>query len=75
MGYHAHYVVDGGKARVILTVLATPADVMKNQPMLDLLWRTTFRWRARARRLTGDATYGTSGCSPSRAEDRGNRRR
>jgi hypothetical protein len=59
MGYHAHYVVDGGKARVILNVLVTPADVTENQPMLDLLWRTIFRWRARVRRLTGDATYGT----------------
>jgi transposase len=59
MGYHAHYVVDGGKARVILNVLVTPADVMENQPMLDLLWRTTFRWRTRTRRVTGDATYGT----------------
>jgi hypothetical protein len=49
-------------------VLVTPADVTENQPMLDLLWRTIFRWRARVRRLTGDATYGTSGCSPSRAE-------
>jgi transposase len=59
LGYHAHYVVDGGKARVILTALVTPADVMENQPMLDLLWRTLFRWRAPARRVTGDATYGT----------------
>ena len=59
LGYHAHYVVDGGKARVILSVLVTPADVMENQPMLDLLWRTTFRWRTRTRRVTGDATYGT----------------
>jgi transposase len=59
MGYHAHYVVDGGKARVILNVLVTPADVTENQPMLDLLWRTIFRWRARVRRVTGDATYGT----------------
>jgi transposase len=38
MGYHAHYVVDGGKARVILNVLVSPADVTENQPMLDLLW-------------------------------------
>ena len=59
MGYHAHYVVDGGKARVILNVLVTPADVTENQPMLDLLLRTTFRWRARVRRVTGDAKYGT----------------
>jgi hypothetical protein len=59
LGYHAHYVVDGGKARVILNVLVTTADVMENQPMLDLLWRTIFRWRARVCRVTGDATYGT----------------
>jgi len=59
LGYHAHYVVDGGKARVILQALVTPADVMENQPMLDLLWRTIFRWGTRVRRVTGDATYGT----------------
>jgi transposase len=59
MGYHAHYVVDGGKARVILQTLVTPADVTENQPMLDLLFRTIFRWRARVRRVTGDAKYGT----------------
>jgi transposase len=59
MGYHAHYVVDGGKGRVILNVLVTPADVTENQPMLDLLFRTIFRWRARVRRVTGDSTYGT----------------
>ena len=59
MGYHAHYVVDGGKARVILNVLVTPADVTENQPMLDLLFRTRFRWRARVRRVTGDSKYGT----------------
>ena len=59
MGYHTHYVVDGGKARVILNVLVTPADVTENQPMLDLLWRTSFRWRARVRRVTGDSKYGT----------------
>jgi hypothetical protein len=51
--------VDGGKARVILNVLVTPADVMENQRMLDLLWRTRFRWRVRVRRVTGDSTYGT----------------
>jgi Transposase domain (DUF772)/Transposase DDE domain len=56
MGYHAHYVVDGGKARVILNVLVTPADVTENQPMLDLLFRTIFRWRVKVRRVTGDAT-------------------
>jgi hypothetical protein len=32
-GYRDHYAVDGGKARIILTVLATPADVMENLPL------------------------------------------
>jgi hypothetical protein len=36
LGYHVHYVVDGGKARVILQVLVTPSEVMDNQPMRDL---------------------------------------
>jgi hypothetical protein len=44
---------------VILNVLVAPADVMENQPMLDLLWRTRFRWGARVRRVVGDSTYGT----------------
>ena len=59
MGYHAHYVVDGGKTRVILNVLVAPTDVTENQPMLDLLWKTIFRWGVRVRRVTGDAKYGT----------------
>jgi hypothetical protein len=28
LGYHDHYVVDGGKARIILAALVTPADVI-----------------------------------------------
>src|SRR5215216_1437524 len=58
-GYHDHYAVDGGKARIILEVLVTPADVMENQPFLDLLWRARMRWRLPLRRITGDTTYGT----------------
>ncbi|MDP9374148.1 MAG: IS1182 family transposase [Chloroflexota bacterium] len=58
-GYHDHYLVDGGKARIILGVLATPADVMENQPALDLIWRARSRWRLRPRQVTGDTTYGT----------------
>jgi hypothetical protein len=27
MGYHAHYVMDGGRARIILSALVTPAEV------------------------------------------------
>ena len=26
-----------------VNVLVTPAEVMENQPMLDLIWRTRFR--------------------------------
>jgi hypothetical protein len=59
LGYQAHYVVDGGKARVILNVLVTPSEVTENRPMLDLLWSTAFRWHIRPGRVTGDAKYGT----------------
>ena len=58
-GYHDHYAVDGGKARIILEVLVTPADVMENQPFLDMLWRACFRWQIRPDQVTGDTTYGT----------------
>ena len=58
-GYHVHYVVDGGKARIILQALVTPSEAMENQPMLDLLWRSCFRWRLWPRQVTGDTTYGT----------------
>lgn len=59
LGYHLHYVVDGGKKRIILGVLVTPSEVMENQPMLDLLWRAQFRWKLRPHQVTGDTTYGT----------------
>jgi len=62
LGYHTHYVVDGGKARIILTVLVTPSEVMDNQPMLDLLWHTRFRWHLRPRQITGDRKYGADEC-------------
>jgi transposase len=59
LGYHDHYVVDGGKQRIILAALVTPADVMENQPMQDLLWRVRFRWHLHPQRAVGDTTYGT----------------
>ncbi len=59
LGYLAHYVVDGGKARIILDVLVTPAEVTENLPMLELLFRNRFRWRLRPRSVTADAAYGT----------------
>jgi len=59
LGYLTHYVVDGGKARVILEVLVTGAEVTENLPMLEMLFRSRFRWRLRPRSVTGDAAYGT----------------
>lgn len=60
LGYRDHYVVDGGKARIILAPLVTPADVMENTPMLDLLRRVRFRWQLWPKRAIGDTTYGTA---------------
>ncbi len=59
LGYMTHYVVDGGKARVILGVLVTAAEVTENLPMPEMLFRSTFRWGLRPRSVTGDAAYGT----------------
>jgi transposase len=59
LGYQDHYVVDGGRARIILATLVAPAEVQENQPALDLLWWTRFRWKLRPRQITGDTKYGT----------------
>jgi transposase len=60
LGYHDHYMVDGGKRRIILAALVTPADVMENVPLRDLLWRVCFRRKFRPHQVTGDTTYGTT---------------
>jgi transposase len=60
LGFHDHYVIDGGKARIILNALVTPADVMENTPMLDQLRRVMFRWKVRPKRVIADTTYGTA---------------
>src|SRR5206468_1937617 len=59
LGYQDHYVVDGGRARIILAALVTPADVMENTPLPDLLWRVRFRWKLRPKRVIADTTDGT----------------
>ena len=59
LGYQAHYVVDGGRERIILNALVAPAEVSENRPMLDPLWGTAFRWRLRPRRVVADGIYGT----------------
>jgi transposase len=60
LGYQTNYVVDGAKARVILSVLVTPGEVSENRPMLDLLLRSAFRWKLRPHHVTGDGKYGTA---------------
>ena len=59
LGYQDHYVVDGGKARIILAALVAPAEVQENQPALDLLGRARFRWKLHPRQVPGDTKYGT----------------
>jgi hypothetical protein len=59
LGYHTHYVVDGGKARIILGVLVTPASIMENTPMLDMARWARFRWQLTPTIAVGDTTYGT----------------
>jgi hypothetical protein len=51
--------VDGAKARIILNALVAPAEVTENRPMLDLLWRTCFRWKLRPHHVTAEGKYGT----------------
>jgi transposase len=60
LGYHDHYAVDGGTHRIVLAALVTPADVMENVPLRDLLWRVCFRRKLRPDQMTGDTTYGTT---------------
>ncbi|GIK65465.1 MAG: hypothetical protein BroJett018_32590 [Chloroflexota bacterium] len=60
LGYHTHYAVDGGKARVILAALVTPASIMDNTPMLDLTCWVRFRWHLLPTIAVGDAKYGTT---------------
>jgi hypothetical protein len=60
LGYQVHAIVDGGTARIILATLATPGEVTENQPALDLLWQSRFRWQLWQRQVTGDATYGVA---------------
>jgi len=59
LGYQDHYLVDGGRARIILSCLVMPGAVMENQPFLDQFRRTLFRRRLRPRRVIGDTAYGT----------------
>jgi transposase len=59
LGYHDHYAVDGGKARIIVGVLVTPADVQDNQAFLDMLDRARFRFHLHVKRAVADSKYST----------------
>lgn len=59
LGYRLHYGVDGGKARIVLNCLVTPASVQDNTPMLDLVWWSYFRWQLPLKTVIGDTRYGT----------------
>jgi hypothetical protein len=59
LGYSDHYIVDGGKQRIILSALVTPASIMDNTPLLDLVRWVCARWQLHPKRGTGDTKYGT----------------
>jgi transposase len=59
LGYRDHYVVDGGKARIILSTLVTPASITDNTPLLDLMDWVCSRWRIEPKIAVGDTKYGT----------------
>jgi hypothetical protein len=47
------------KQRIILHVLVTPASIMDNSPLLDLVRWVCARWELKPKRATGDTNYGT----------------
>jgi transposase len=59
LGYHTHYGIDGGKARIILACLVTPTTIQDNAPMVDLTWWARFRWHLPLDIAVGDTKYGT----------------
>lgn len=59
LGYRDHYIVDGGKSRIILSALVAPASIMDNTPLLDLVDWTCSRWQLKPKIAIGDAKYGT----------------
>jgi hypothetical protein len=51
--------VDGGKARIMLAALVTPAAITDNLPLLDLIRWVRFRWKLKPKLAVGDPKYGT----------------
>jgi hypothetical protein len=64
LGYQTHYMIDGGRARIIpgtrsRVSLTMPGDVMENQPFLDQLRRVLFRWKLHPDQVVADTKYST----------------
>jgi hypothetical protein len=59
LGYRVHYVVDGGRERVILAAPVTSASIMDNTLMLDLERWVHFSWHLHPHIAVGDTKYGT----------------
>ena len=68
LGYRLQYVVDGGRSRIILNCLVTPAAIQDQTPMIDLAWRTRFRYGLGLKRIIADKRFG-SGENLARIED------
>lgn len=59
LGYHLQYVVDGGKARIILAVLGKTASVMDNAPMLQRAHTQCARCKLKPKIAVGDTKFDT----------------
>jgi hypothetical protein len=59
LGYNLQYVVDGGRARIILAALVMPAAIQDNTPTLDLERWIRFRWRLHPHLAVADTKYGS----------------
>lgn len=51
--------MDGGRNRIVLATLVTPAAIQDNQPMLDLARWVHFRWQLDVDMAVGDSKYGS----------------
>ena len=59
LGYRDHYIIDGGKSRIILSALVAPASIMDNTPLSDLVDWTCARLQLEPKIAVGVAKYGT----------------
>jgi len=60
LGYQDHYLVDGGRARIILHACVTPGDVTETNVLVDQVRRTIFRRKRRPKRVIADAKYASA---------------